>query len=204
MKQLLILLICAAAPLMGSSDRDVLNFWFKGESEKSQAMWWNKSAAVDNEVEALFKEDLVRAERGEYDSWMETPEGTLALIILLDQFPRHIFRDQGTAFAFDSKAQQVTLEGIRQGFDRQLTGFMPLFFYMPLMHSEEFHIQEISVLLYDLLRKTKSQFNSAYNFAVRHRDIIARFGRFPHRNQALGRESTEEELQFLKEPGSSF
>lgn len=204
MKRFLFLFFFFTSPLTAAMQTDVLEFWFKGDAEQPQSLWWNKDLKVDEEVTKRFQGTLERAKKGDYDDWMETPEGALALILLLDQFPRHIYRDRPEAFAYDAKGQQMALEAIRRGYDRLLTGFQPVFLYMPLQHSEEIHVQEISVLLYDLLRKQDSKYDGAYDYAVAHRDIIKRFGRFPHRNAVLGRRSTDEETEFLKQPGSSF
>ncbi len=174
----------------------VLDFWFK---ETPPRQWFQKNADFDRQVEQRFGATLAAAAAGEFDAWLETPRGALAVVILLDQFSRNIYRDDPRAFDNDGKAQAITRSQVGKGADRQLESMERTFLYMPLMHSENAADQELSVELFEAW----SNANTA-DFARRHRDIIKRFGRFPHRNKVLGRTSTAEEAEFLKQPGSSF
>ncbi len=196
---------------------EVLGFWFgdlcEGElSDKEKQMtWWAKSEEFDDLVRQDFEDYVLLAEKGELSHWLETPLGTLAFIIVVDQFPRNIYRDTQGAFSRDSLALHTCLEGIKKGFDRALHPMHRVFFYLPLMHSEDLDIQKMSVRKYSALEnehashpRIRETLACSTDFAGRHFDIIERFGRYPHRNAALGRESTPEETEFLKQPGSSF
>jgi uncharacterized protein (DUF924 family) len=194
---------------------EILQFWF-GESLRTGVVpaerlqfWFGGQEQTDQQIRDLFQEDLRRAMGGEYDHWRQSPRGRLALIILLDQFPRNIHRHLPEAYASDEKALGLCLEGMERGHDRRLHAIERAFFYLPLEHSEEPAMQERSVQVFaDLLAAAPEQLKELcrgfHDYAVRHRDIIARFGRFPHRNSTLGRPSSTEEVAFLKEPGSSF
>ena len=193
----------------------ILDFWFgsnpddsAGAKEKS-ALWWSKNASIDDEIRQRFESSVIRSAAGELADWQSNPRGRLALLLLTDQFPRNIYRDSPRAFAHDSKALAWSLDGIERGQDLKLRMIERVFFYLPLEHSESLRHQEKSVKYFRELfsmvgPESKPIFEEYLNFAVRHRDIIARFGRFPHRNRILGRESTTDELAFLTEPGSSF
>ena len=196
---------------------EVLGFWFgdlrEGElpDEEKQMTWWMKSEEFDDLVRRRFEKYVLLAEKGELSHWLETPLGTVAFIIVVDQFPRNIYRDTPGAFSRDSLALRTCLEGIEKGFDRDLHLVHRTFFYLPLMHSEDLEIQSLNVEKYSALEneyashpQIKETLACSTDFARRHFDIIKRFGRYPHRNAALGRESTPEENEFLKEPGSSF
>jgi uncharacterized protein (DUF924 family) len=200
----------------GMSDVDsVLDFWFGAAGDEAAVvaekggLWWAKSAEMDQTIRDRFGELRERAKRGQLVSWNETPRGRLAVIILLDQFSRNLFRGIPEAFAADDRALSLALEGIERGDDQELRGIERTFMYMPLEHSEDVEIQDRCVRLFENLRDgatdsmTKT-FASYVRYAEAHRDIIQRFGRFPHRNAVLGRQSTAEELEFLKQPGSSF
>ncbi len=171
--------------------------------------WFFRNAETDATIRARFADDVERAAKGELDAWKATPLGSLALIVLLDQFPRNLNRDSGRAFATDHKALATAMEGIERGYDASLSAGEKLVFYLPLMHSEDAKTQARGCELYQKLSTTapaelKPELDGAYQFAERHKHIVDRFGRFPHRNKALGRESTPEELEFLTQPGSSF
>jgi uncharacterized protein (DUF924 family) len=193
----------------------ILDFWF-GENpddgvvaKEKSALWWSKNPEIDGEIRQRFESSMIRAAAGELSDWQWTAEGRLALILLTDQFPRNIYRDSPGAFAHDSKALAWALEGIGQGMDIKLRPIERVFFYLPLEHSEALEHQEQAVMQFRKLvdavgADRKDIFAEYLDFAVRHRDIIARFGRFPHRNKILGRQSTPAELAFLAEPGSSF
>ena len=193
----------------------ILDFWFGTNPDdgvvvkEKSALWWSKSPEIDGEIRRRFESAVIRAAAGELSDWQSNPRGRLALILVTDQFPRNIFRGSPRAFAQDSKALAWSLDGIDQGLDMKLRPIERVFFYLPLEHSEALEHQEQSVRQFRELVNAvgadrRDVFVEYLDFAVRHRDIIARFGRFPHRNKILGRESTPEELAFLAEPGSSF
>ena len=177
--------------------RAVLDFWF---AEGMKERWFVKDEAFDREVEEKLGPLYEQAAAGALDAWQEEFESCLALIILLDQVPRNLFRGQAEAFATDAKALELTHRMIERGWDRGLPQIQRVFVYMPLEHCETLEGQELCVQLMGELKDV----GDWMKYAKMHRDIIARFGRFPHRNEALGRETTEEEAEFLKEPGSSF
>ena len=173
------------------------------------ALWWSKNPEVDNQIRRRFEDCVIKAGSGGLDQWASNPQDRLALILLTDQFPRSIYRDSARAFAFDTKALSLACDGIDAGFDVSLRPLEKVFFYLPLEHSESLADQQRSVRLFQKLfdeagPDQKPTFAEYLDFAVRHRDIINRFGRFPHRNAALGRISTPEELSFLQQPGSGF
>ena len=172
-------------------------------------LWWSKSRELDNETRRRFESCVIKAGSGELEHWASNPQDRLALILLTDQFPRSIYRDSARAFAFDTKALSLARDGVGASFDVSLRPLERVFFYLPLEHSESLADQQRSVSLFQKLADEVSQdhkptFTEYLDFAVRHRDIISRFGRFPHRNEALGRISTPEELSFLRQPGSGF
>jgi len=195
----------------------ILDFWFGDLKEGGippehlSRMWWAKDENTDEFIRVNFEADLINAREGRLGVWEISPRGTLALIILLDQFPRNIYRGRPEAFAQDSRALNLSLRGIERGFDRELHPVMRVFFYMPFMHSEDLDIQARSIALFSALERDftsppalSDMLSSNSEYAERHYAIIERFGRFPHRNSILGRESTAEEIEFLKQPGSSF
>ncbi|WP_207483347.1 DUF924 family protein [Arenibaculum pallidiluteum] len=177
--------------------QQVLEFWF---GERARTMWWEKSDRFDAEVRATLGAAHAEAAAGALDDWREAPEPCLALVILLDQVPRNIHRGTPRAFATDAQARAVTRIALDRRFDDGFDVDRRMFLYLPLEHSEDLADQE---LLVDLVR-TRIGPGMYLDYAVRHRDIILRFGRFPHRNAILGRASTEDEVEFLKQPGSSF
>ena len=175
----------------------VLSFWFDETPEKN---WFIKDAAFDDLLRQRFEKIIRRALAGQLDSWAEDAEGLLALIILLDQMTRNIFRDTPMAFAGDDMALALTLKGVDRGdLDRLEHQVQRQFMLMPMMHAEDLAIQEASLPLFE-----KYTSADTYDYAIRHRDIIARFGRFPHRSTILGRPLTAAEAEFLKGPNSSF
>jgi uncharacterized protein (DUF924 family) len=195
--------------------RSILDFWFGPAGEANQIagrqspLWWSKSDERDLDIRRRFQDTLEMAASGELDSWAGTPEGLLSLVILVDQFPRNIYRAQARCFSFDSLARRWCRQGLGNGIDRLLTPIQRVFFYLPLEHSEELTDQNQSVALFSKLthevrEEEESLFQGYLDYALRHREIIDRFGRYPHRNQLLARESTPEELVFLEQPGSSF
>jgi len=175
---------------------EVLEFWF---SAATQPHWFARSEAFDARVRECLGPLHAQAARGELDDWAATPRGALALVILLDQAPRNLHRGSADAFASDPRALKHARAVVDAGQDRQLTEFERLFLYLPFEHSESLADQDISCALTRQLPTAQWA-----EYADKHRVIIARFGRFPHRNAILGRESTVEELEFLKQPGSSF
>ena len=195
----------------------ILDFWF-GEmknsgvpDKKKQKMWWQKDKNLDKLIKKEFEILLKRAKSGEFEEWTDNPEGTLAVVILLDQFSRHIYRDTVNAFSQDEMALNIVISAMLKGFDKQLIAVKKTFFYMPLMHSEDIDIQIKSVECFSELEKeyirndeTADIVKINKKYAIMHYEIIKRFGRYPHRNMVLGRESTAEEIEFLKEQGSSF
>ena len=194
---------------------EVLTFWFgeldaDGLATPSVAKrWFTKDPEFDATIRERFG-GLHRALRaGERREWLDSARGRLAAIIVLDQFSRNMFRDTPNMFASDERALALAVEGIEAGMDRELPVAQRVFYYMPLMHSEERAVQDRCVALFEALRdelagNAQAQIANNVKFAKMHRDIVARFGRFPHRNATLGRESTAEELAFLEQPGSSF
>lgn len=193
----------------------ILQYWF-GDSPDDGAvaaqrgsLWWSKNDAVDDDIRERFEAAVQSAGRGDLDDWADTARGRLALIILTDQLPRNIYRGTPAAFAFDARARALCLDGLASGQDRELRPIQRVFWYMPLEHSEDPAHQNRSVALFrELMDEVDDELRETLrvnlDFAVRHEEIIQRFGRFPHRNAILGRTSTAEELAFLDEPGSSF
>ena len=171
---------------------DVVNFWIQAGPK----VWFKKSKAFDAEIRQRFETQHHAAARGELDGWAETPEGALALLLLLDQFPRNLYRGSPHAFATDPLARKVARAAVDRGFDAQVDPELRQFFYLPFEHSEHLDDQEHGVNLC-----AASGDAELVKWANIHRDIIARFGRFPHRNAALGRATTEAEQDFLDRGG---
>ncbi len=176
--------------------RDILQFWFK---ELTPEQWWAKDDELDREIRQRFQPRLEQARCGELYAWRATPEGSLAEVIVLDQFSRNIHRDTPAAFKNDTLALALAQFAVEKGYDQQLDETERSFLYLPFMHSESRKIHEIALDLY-------TQLGNANNleFERKHKAIIDRFGRYPHRNEILNRTSTEEELAFLQQPHSSF
>lgn len=172
---------------------EVLDFWFR---ELTPRQWFGGETELDVAIRRRFAPLLQKATQDECDDWAATPRGRLALIVLLDQFSRHIHRNTPAAFAQDAKAQQLCLAGIAAGLDQQLTSAERHFFYMPLMHAESAELQALGVEKFTALR---NEAEAILGFAKGHASIVERFGRFPHRNAALGRVSTPQEEAFQKE-----
>jgi uncharacterized protein (DUF924 family) len=176
--------------------REVLEFWINAGSKK----WFTKDEAFDGNIRERFESLHFSASRGELLDWAQTARGALALLILLDQFPRNMWRGSAHAFATDPLARSVTEAAIASGFDRQVEPALRPFFYLPFEHSERIEDQERAVTLCQALHDEAGD-ESTLKWALLHRDIIARFGRFPHRNAPLGRQSTPEEQAYLDEGG---
>ncbi|WCM92947.1 DUF924 domain-containing protein [Acidovorax sp. NCPPB 2350] len=178
------------------SAQDVLRFWFE---ESTPSQWFAKDAAFDTAIRARFGALHRRATQAELQGWRADAPGRLAEIIVLDQFSRNLHRGSGEAFAHDGMALALAQEALAASADAALPPEQRGFLYLPFMHSESRAIQAESVALFTRLGNAQS-----LDFAVRHRDIVERFGRFPHRNAALGRATTAEEADFLLQPGSAF
>jgi len=176
------------------SPREILDFWFKDSSPEA---WFKDDPAFDEKIRSRFVGDVTAARAGKYDDWMNTGEGSLALLILLDQFPRNLFRGSGEAFASDAKARAVARHAIARGFDLETLTGIRQFFYMPMMHSENIADQNECVML---ARERRGEDSDTYQYALKHREVIRRFGRFPRRNESLGRSSTPEEQDYLATP----
>ena len=186
----------------------VLDFWF-GEPASdgygaARKVWFSKDVAFDRRIEESFGPAVEQALRGALDAWGVFPRSALARIVLLDQFTRNIFRGDKRSFAGDPQALEAASAAVDAGFDAALPPFMRAFFYMPFEHTEAQSLQDESVRLFARLAAEAPEFDDMLAYARRHRDVIARFGRFPHRNAVLGRPSTREELAFLAQPGSRF
>jgi len=172
---------------------DVLTFWFADPQR-----WWKKDPAFDAEIRDRFQTLHDAIGRDEREDWLESPRGALAYVIVLDQFSRNMFRGSACMFESDVRALAAARRTLDRGIDQSLSSDERMFLYMPFMHSEDIVDQDRCVELF----ASSSQESARY--AERHRDIVRRFGRFPHRNALLGRPSTSAELEFLKQPGSSF
>ncbi|MBD2603000.1 DUF924 domain-containing protein [Scytonema hofmannii FACHB-248] len=190
-----------------SQAKPILEFWFGHPDEpsygKPRKTWFNKTPEFDEELRTRFGTDYQKAAGGHLDDWIDLPETCLALILLLDQFPRSIFRDTPEAFATDWEALSAAQQAIALGYDRHFLPVQRWFVYLPFEHSENLHHQHQSVKLFEQLSHDPDS-ASAIEYAYRHLEIIERFGRFPHRNAILGRTSTPEEIEFLQQPASSF
>ena len=197
--------------MMTENIDSVLEFWFgRGATAaeinaEKEALWWSKNDALDREITARFAPLVAAVAAGKRSDWEASPRGQLALIICTDQFPRNMHRDSPKAFAHDPFALRIA----KQCDAAQLRPIERVFAYLPFEHSEELAEQARSVALFEKLAadappSEQKLFADTLDFARKHYDIIKRFGRFPHRNAALGRETSEEEAVFLREPGSSF
>lgn len=172
----------------------VLDFWWSAGPRK----WFARDDAFDRQLEESFGALRARAAEGALDDWMQAPASCLALILLLDQLPRNLFRGSAQAFATDAKARAVADHALGAGFDKAFPANARSFFYLPYMHAEDMDAQEKSVDLYRLLGE-----DGSYRYALEHMDIIRRFGRFPHRNPAMGRTDTPKEVAYLASGGFS-
>ncbi|MDX1512394.1 MAG: DUF924 family protein [Gammaproteobacteria bacterium] len=194
---------------------EILSFWFAGAKESAEALrrqnavWFGSDRDFDHEVRARFETTLELADTGACDHWTGEPRSHLALILLFDQFPRNIHRGTAQAFAYDDKALGLSLDGIDAGADQALDLLERVFFYMPLQHVESLEVQSRSVELNAALAEQapeplRDYMSEVLGYAVSHRDIIAQFGRFPHRNAVLGRDSTAEEQAYLDGGAARF
>ena len=199
---------------------EILDFWFEGVTDSTVIdrrqspfhKWFDKNERFDEEIRLNFEGDFLQAREGGLAVWEKSPEGTLALILCFDQFTRNMFRNSPQMFSADPLALALSAHAVKTGLDSQLKLIERLFVYMPFMHAEDRTMQETSVKFFESLAETCAQSspgNAAYyhntlSFARRHKDIVERFGRFPHRNRILGRSSTLDEVEFLAKPGSAF
>lgn len=177
---------------MSAHPEDIIGFW----KSAGPARWWSKSPAFDDAIRLKFEATHHAAARGNYASWQDSPEGALALLILLDQFPRNLYRGSAHAFATDPLARRIARQAVTAGFDEAYEPPMRGFFYLPFEHSEDLADQKLAVELFAACGD-----EDGLKWARVHLDIIQRFGRFPHRNPALGRDTTPEEQVFLDEGG---
>ncbi len=194
---------------------EILAFWFKEQEltapqiDRRMDIWFGQDPVFDQEVKASFADVVQEASEGRLNHWAHQPHGRLALILLLDQFRRNIHRNTAAAFTKDRDALKLCVEGAMQKKDRGLTPIQRVFFYMPLQHAESRKVQAKSVEIYQKLAMAVSPtnretFQTIAQFAELHRDIIDRFGRFPHRNRLLNRQNTPEEDQYLTGDGPDF
>ena len=179
--------------------REVLEFWFGAEPGAQRAEWFRKDEAFDGEIRRRFGALHARAARRELEAWRASPEPLLALVVVLDQFSRNLHRGEAQAFAGDELARQLAREALACGEDSGLPPEQRLFLYLPFEHSEDLADQDLSMHLHEQLGV-----EDWTRYARAHRELISRFGRFPHRNATLGRESTAEEVAALAQPGSRF
>lgn len=176
---------------------DILRFWFE---ELTPEQWWKKDSEIDQHIRIRFRDTWEAARRAECAKWRDEPLGRLAEIIVLDQFSRNLFRDKPQAFAQDGMALVLSQEAIRNGIaNEKFTDEQLAFVYMPFMHSESRMIHEQAVKLFEMFKE-----KSHLDYELKHKAIIDRFGRYPHRNAVLGRDSTPDEKAFLQQPDSSF
>jgi len=185
----------------------VLDFWF-GPIDETRTVWFRQSDAFDAEIAQRFGALVEAALRSELSAWQATPQGSLATLLLLDQFTRNIFRGTPRAFAGDAQALALARQLVAAGQDQALPPLRRWFAYLPFEHAEDLAQQDEGVRLFSALAAESPAYAqtlaSALDYAERHRAVIRRFGRFPHRNEILARASTPEEIEFLKQPGSRF
>jgi uncharacterized protein (DUF924 family) len=183
--------------------RGVLDFWFAGEPGEFRKAWFTKDDAFDAECRAKLGPLAALAAKGDLKSWLDTEEGSLALILLLDQAPRNLHRGTAQAFASDAMALAAARATVAKGFDRALDPVARMFVYLPYEHAEDRAAQDEACALMEALPETPWRAN-VVEYAHKHRDVIAEFGRFPHRNAILGRASTDAEKAYLAKPGAGF
>ena len=173
-----------------TTPEEILTFWF---SETVKRLWFNSNPSFDRLLRVNYSEAYENAAAGHLRSWEQAPEGAVALAIVLDQFPLNMFRGEARSFATEEEARRVARSAVKAGFDREIEDDRKIFLYMPFMHSESMDDQNYAVKLFE-----DAQLADNLKFALHHRDIIQRFGRFPHRNKILGRENTPEETEYLR------
>ena len=187
--------------------QEVLDFWFGKQTDpvfgSDRVEWFRKEPAFDDSIRSRFGALIERGLRGELEAWAEAPTSALAQVIVLDQFTRNVYRDTAAAFAGDARALATAQDAVARGLDRALKPFGRWFLYMPFEHAEDAAAQQRSLALFGALAE-ESGLAAPLEWAQKHADVIARFGRYPHRNAILGRASTPEEVVFLSQPGSRF
>jgi uncharacterized protein (DUF924 family) len=187
--------------------QDVLNFWFGAPDDpefgQPREAWFKKDDVFDADIRSKFGEAVEQAIEGGLEDWEDGGNGSLALILLLDQFARNIFRGSDKSFAGDVRTRRVAAAAIEDGIEKVLNIPQRVFLYLPFEHSEDIADQHRSMDLFNSLPEYEGRSNQI-EYAQRHFDIVERFGRFPHRNDVVGRDSTKEEIEFLKGPNSSF
>ncbi|MDN2711352.1 DUF924 domain-containing protein [Janthinobacterium sp. SUN118] len=193
---------------MDTQAQAVLDFWFLPPDEpgygQARAAWFRKDDGFDAQIRDRFGALIDAAIDGGLRDWEATPHGALARLIVLDQLTRNVYRGTPRAFAGDPQALALAVSMTEQGLDRQLAPMLRAFVYLPFEHAEDLAMQARAVELFQLLSQAQPGFDGMLDYAVRHQEVIARFGRFPHRNAILGRASTPPEVAFLRQPGSSF
>ena len=198
---------CQETPALDPLAAAILDFWFGAEDSPSSStprdVWFRKDAAFDAEIRERFGSAIATALAGGYGEWCANAEGALARVLVLDQFTRNVYRDTPTAFAGDARALATAQDAVERGLDRALNPFGRWFLYMPFEHAEDAAAQQRSLALFGVLAQD-SGLAAPLEWAQKHADVIARFGRYPHRNAILGRASTPEEVAFLSQPGSRF
>jgi uncharacterized protein (DUF924 family) len=179
------------------SIRDILDFWFLPLGDpgygKPRELWWNSTPELDAEIRNRFGAMVDKAIAGELDHWRKSPDGALALTLLCDQFTRNVYRKNARAFSGDAKARETARFALARGYPAAYSTDMRIFFYMPFQHSEDLGDQDFCCTLFATLGNPDND-----KFAIEHRDIVAKYGRFPHRNEVLGRRDTPEEIEYLK------
>lgn len=200
---------------MSESPEEIVGFWFGDALDSAEAagarvaLWFSRDDDFDSEIRRRFGDLPERARRGELDAWRDAPASALALVIVLDQIPRNLHRGSALAFACDERAREVAREALDRGFDDRLHPLHAAFFYLPLEHSEDLADQDRCVERNERLARRappelRPHFDGFCHYARRHRELVRRFGRFPHRNAALGREPTPEETAYLESGGETF
>ncbi len=199
---------------MNTEIEKIHNYWFgtveDGTTlEKRNRLWFGGEKSTDDYIRTHFESQVLKAKQGSLDAWKETPRGSLCLIILLDQFPLNMYRKSARAYEFENAGIEVCLSGIKKGQHEQLSFIEKTFFYLPLEHSENTDHQDKSVKMFTELWKyapshLKEHGKTVLRYAEKHRDIVQKFGRFPHRNEVLGRTSSPEEIEFLEDASNRF
>ena len=194
---------------------DIIDFWYAGSNQDlnllaaRNAVWFHGGSDFDAKIRRRFAPAIEAALRGELDDWQESPLTRCALILVLDQFTRNVYRGSAEAFAGDTRALALCRKGIELGHDRELNLAERRFFYLPLEHAEDLAVQDQSVACFEALvgaapPALREEFVSNVGYANHHRDIVREFGRFPHRNEILGRTSSEAEIAYLRDGGARF
>lgn len=199
---------------MEAKVKEILEFWFgplnEEPSESTKQSWWKKDPSFDKTIRDRFEADMLKADRGEYASWESSALGSLALILLYDQFSRNVYRGTSGMYQFDQKSLALSKRLVEEGLDQTLRPIERVFSYMPLEHAEDTESQALCLTLFAKLKEEAvtdedvKMYGLYHEFAVKHSDVVEEFGRFPHRNEILGRDSTEEELVYLSKPGAGF